>query len=60
MFKIKTDNKGQGSAELILIIGGIIVVVLLVGSYISNITENTQKNIENLLKIEKENLINKI
>ena len=60
MYKIKLDNKGQGSAELILIIGGIIVVVLLVGSYISNITEKTQENIEKLLKIEKEYLINKI
>ena len=60
MFRMKLDNKGQGSAELILIVGGIIVVVLLVGSYISDITEKTQKNIQNLLKIEKEHLINKI
>ncbi|MBE6509134.1 MAG: class III signal peptide-containing protein [Methanobrevibacter sp.] len=57
---MKLDNKGQGSAELILIVGGIIVVVLLVGSYISDITEKTQKNIQNLLKMEKEHLINKI
>lgn len=60
MFRMKLDNKGQGSAELILIVGGIIVVVLLVGSYISDITEKTQKNIQNLLKMEKEHLINKI
>lgn len=60
MFRIKIDNKGQGSAELILIVGGIIVVVLLVGSYISNITEKMQQNMQNLLKIEKEHLINKI
>ena len=26
------DNKGQGAVELILIIGGIIVIILLVGS----------------------------
>lgn len=60
MFRKKIDNKGQGSAELILIVGGIIVVVLLVGSYISDITEKTQQNIQNLLKTEKEYLINKI
>ncbi len=60
MFRMKLDNKGQGSAELILIVGGIIVVVLLVGSYISDITEKTQKNIQSLLKTEKEHLINKI
>lgn len=60
MFKQKIDNKGQGSAELILIIGGIIVVVLLISTYITNITEKTQKNMENLLKKERDFLINKI
>ena len=60
MSRKKIDSKGQGSAELILIIGGLIVIVLLVGSYISNITEQTHKNIQNLLKIERDNLINKI
>ncbi|MDO5823743.1 class III signal peptide-containing protein [Methanobrevibacter sp.] len=60
MFRRQIDNKGQGSAELILIIGGLIVVVLLVGSYISNITEKTQTNIENLLTTQREYLINKI
>lgn len=60
MFREKIDNKGQGSAELILIIGGIIVVVLLISTYITNITEKTQKNMENLLKKERDFLINKI
>lgn len=60
MFRQKIDNKGQGSAELILIIGGIIVVVLLISAYITNITEKTQKNMENLLKKERDFLINKI
>lgn len=60
MYRKKLDNKGQGSAELILIIGGLIVIVLLIGSYMSNITEKTQKNIHNLLKIERDFLINKI
>ncbi len=60
MFRKKLDNKGQGSAELILIIGGLIIIVLLVGSYMSYITEKTQNNIQKLLKIEKNFLINKI
>ena len=60
MYSKKLDNKGQGSAELILIIGGLIVIVLLVGSYISKITQKTQTNIEKLLKIERDFLINKI
>lgn len=59
MFK-KIDNKGQGSAELILIIGGLVVIVLFVGSYLSNITQQTQNNIDNLLKIERDKLLNKI
>ena len=60
MSRKKIDNKGPGSAELILIIGGLIVIVLLVGSYISNITQKTQKNMQNLLKTERDFIINKI
>ena len=60
MYRKRLDNKGQGSAELILIVGGLIVIVLLIGSYMSNMTEKTQKNIHNLLKIERDYLINKI
>ncbi len=60
MYRKKLDNKGQGSAELILIIGGLIVIVLLIGSYMSNITEKMQTNINDLLKKERDYLINKI
>ena len=60
MYRKKLDNNGQGSAELILIIGGLIVIVLLIGSYMSNITEKTQTNIHDLLKIERDYLIDKI
>ena len=60
MFRKKLDNKGQGSAELILITGGLIVIILLVGSYISNITNKTQRNLKTLLKQERDFLINKI
>ena len=60
MYKQKLDNKGQGSAELILIVGGLLIIVLLVGSYMSNITQKTQSNINKLLKKERDFLINKI
>ena len=60
MYRKKLDNKGQGSAELILIIGGLLVIVLLVGSYMSNITEQTQANIKQLLKTERDFLINRM
>ena len=59
MFR-KLDDTGQGSAELILILGGLIIIVLLVGSYMSNIANTTQETIQNLLKTEKDFLINKI
>ena len=60
MYRKKLDNKGQGSAELILIIGGLIVIVLLIGSYMSNIIGKIQTNIHDLLKIERDYIINKI
>ena len=60
MYSRKLDNKGQGSAELILIIGGLIILVLLVGGYMSHITDKTQTNIKSLLSKERDFLINKI
>ena len=60
MSRKKLDAKGQGSAELILIVGGLIVIVLLIGSYISNITTKTNTNLINLLKQERDFLINKL
>ncbi|MDO5848811.1 MAG: class III signal peptide-containing protein [Methanobrevibacter sp.] len=54
------DNKGQGSAELILIIGGLIIIILVVANYISAITQETQNNLKNTLKQERDFEINKI
>lgn len=58
MFKI--DNKGQSSAEIILIIGGLLVIILFVASYIANITNTTQDSFKTLIKEERDFLINKI
>ena len=60
MYNQNIDNKGQGSAELILIVGSLIIIVLLVGSYMSNINQKTENNIENLLKQERDFVLNKI
>ena len=60
MYRQKLDNRGQGSAELILIIGGLLIIVLFVGSYLSNITQNTQTSINGLLKKERDHILNKI
>ncbi|KZX10845.1 class III signal peptide-containing protein [Methanobrevibacter oralis] len=56
----KIDSKGQSSAELILIVGGLIVIVLFVGSYITNITINAQNSFEKLLNQQRNYLINKL
>ena len=58
--KMKTDNKGQSSAELILIIGGLIVIILFIGIYISNITDTTQNKLKTVITKERNFLINKI
>lgn len=60
MYRQKLDNRGQGSAELILIIGGLLIIVLFVGSYLSNITQKTQTSINDLLKKERDHILNKI
>ncbi len=60
MFRRKLDSKGQGSAEVILLIGGLVIIVLLVGSYMSHITDQSQNNIKELLKKERDYIINKI
>ncbi len=59
MFK-KIDNKGQSSAEIILLIGGLMVIILFVASYITNIISTTQNSFETLIKQERDFLINKI
>ncbi|WP_458403545.1 hypothetical protein [Methanobrevibacter sp.] len=41
-------------------IGGLIVIVLFVGSYMSNITQKTQNSLHQLLKTEREYILDKI
>ena len=59
MFR-KIDNKGQSSAEVILIMGGLLVIILFVASYITDITNTTQESFKTLIKQERDFLINKI
>ncbi|MBR0270579.1 MAG: class III signal peptide-containing protein [Methanobrevibacter sp.] len=56
----KLDNKGQSSAEVILILGGLLAIVLFVASYITNITTTTNNSFKELITQEKDFLINKI
>ena len=59
MFR-KIDNKGQSSAEIILLIGGLLVIILFVASYITNIISTTQNSFKKLTSQERDFLINKI
>ena len=54
------ENSGQISAELILIIGGLIIIVIVVGNYVSNISTNTQESLKKVMSQERDYVINKI
>lgn len=54
------DEKGQSSAEIILLIGGILTIVLLVAGYITNITSSTQESLKRLLETEREYVLKKV
>ena len=58
--KLLKEEKGQGSAEMILLIGAILVIVIIVGNYIFNISENINNNLKTLLEKGRESIINKI
>ncbi|WP_299523112.1 hypothetical protein [uncultured Methanobrevibacter sp.] len=58
--KMNLDNKGQSSAELILIIGGLIIIILFIGNYVTNITSTTQNKLKTVITKERNFLINKI
>ncbi|WP_409200758.1 class III signal peptide-containing protein [Methanobrevibacter sp. DSM 116169] len=60
MNSILNENSGQTSAELILLIGGIIVIVIIVGSYGVNILDSINKSLKSLLESEKEFILNNI
>ncbi|MCF0227017.1 MAG: class III signal peptide-containing protein [Methanobrevibacter sp.] len=54
------DESGQSSAELILIIGGLLIIILVVGNYISHISQTTQDSMNKTLTKERDYVINKI
>lgn len=54
------DEKGQSSAEMILLIGGILTIVLLVAGYITNITTSTQESLKRILETEREYVLKKV
>ncbi|RBQ23569.1 hypothetical protein ALNOE001_08490 [Candidatus Methanobinarius endosymbioticus] len=50
--KIFNEQEGQGSAEMILLIGAIIIIVILVGNYIFQVSEGINENLKELIEKE--------
>lgn len=54
------DNKGQISAEMILLIGAILVIVILAGGYILDISGSIAGNITSVVDTARDNTINRM
>jgi len=48
--KLFKEEDGQGSAEMILLIGALLVIVILVGNYTFNISESINDSLKNLIE----------
>jgi len=58
--EILNEESGQSSAELMLLVGTIIVIVLLVGVYVTNILHSIDDGLKNLVVDGREFLLNKL
>ena len=56
----RLESSGQVSAELILIIGGLIIIIIAVGNYISTISNTTQESLKKVIDQERNYVINRI
>lgn len=48
--KLKKENKAQSSSEMILLIGLTLIVVLIIGKIIFQISSNMNLNLKNLIE----------
>ncbi|MDR2624303.1 MAG: hypothetical protein LBC39_07035 [Methanobrevibacter sp.] len=58
--KVLNEESGQSSAELMLLMGTIIVIVLLVGIYVTNILHSIDDGLKSLVENGRDSLINKL
>jgi uncharacterized protein (UPF0333 family) len=58
--KILNENKGQGSAEMILLMGAILAIVLVAGVYLFNTSSTIDNSFKKVIESGRDNLINKI
>jgi hypothetical protein len=54
------DDKAQISAEMILIMGALIVLVVVAGLWISNISKTVAGNVSTVVDAAKDSTINKM
>ena len=54
------DEKAQISAEMILIMGALIVMVIVAGIWISNISQSVAGNVSTVVDAAKDSTINKM
>ena len=54
------DEKAQISAEMILIMGALIVMVIVAGIWISNISKSVAGNVSTVVGAAKDSTINKM
>lgn len=58
--KIKTENSGQISAEMILLLGILITISLICGNYIFKINSTINNEFSNTMNEGRDFLLNKI
>ncbi len=54
------DEKGQISAEMILLLGALIVLVIVAGNYVLGISQNVAGNVSNVIDSAKNSSISKM
>ncbi|MBU4547549.1 MAG: class III signal peptide-containing protein [Methanobacterium sp.] len=54
------DEKAQISAEMVLLIGAILVIVLVAGSYVFDISQSVANNISSVIDTARNSTINKM
>ncbi|WP_224426197.1 class III signal peptide-containing protein [Methanobrevibacter sp. TMH8] len=58
--KIFNDKNGQISAEMILLIGTILIIVILAGNYIFKISDSINSSLLNLIEKVRDSILYKI
>ena len=54
------DEKAQISAEMILLVGGILILVIVVGLYVLSISHSIAGNVTDVLNTARDSTINKL